>query len=201
MTDDSLMLSSRHCVKYMKELMAETAKVEPKPKMFFSASLYMKDDPEYLKMLVDGGVVNIYMVTGCDPISNKAFQKGETKYFKLAVDIVKRLRDAGINVFLSQGLGFDHQDEHCFDLSLEYCRQAEIDAAEFYLLTPFPQTHAWHRLRKEDRILHYNWTKYNTANVVFKPQNFTEQSLLDGYLRCWKEFYHENSVEKTLEIF
>lgn len=201
LTDDSLLLSNRHCKKYLAELMSATSKLNPKPKMFLSGSLYMKDDHEYLEMLVKGGVVNIYLVTGSDPISIKAFQRDGKKYLNLAVDTVKKLKDAGINVFLSQGLGFDFHDDYVFDASLEFCQKAQIDAAEFYILTPFPQTPSWYRLREENRILHYNWTKYNTANVVFKPKNFTEQSLLDGYLYCWEEFYKGNSVEKTLDIF
>ncbi len=201
LTDDSLLLSNRHCRKYLSELLSATTKLKPKPQMFLSGSLYMNDKPEHLKMLVKGGVVNIYLVTGSDPISTKAFGKDGKEYFKMAVETVKKIRDAGINVFLSQGLGFDFHDESVFDISLEFCQKAQIDAVEFYLLTPFPQTHSWNRFRKENRILHYNWTKYNTANVVFKPKNFTEQSLLDGYLYCWKEFYKENTVEKTLDIF
>lgn len=201
LTDDSLMLSNKCCVAYVKELMAETAKLDPKPRMFLSGSFYMNDKPDYLKMLVDGGVVNMYVVTGCDPISTMAFQKGGTKFFDLAVQIVGRLRDAGINVFLSQGLGFDYHDKHAFDLTLEFCEKAKIDAAEFYILTPFPQTKAWHKFRAEDRILHYNWTKYNTANVVFKPKNMTEQELLDGYMLCWQEFYRKIPVKQTLDIF
>ena len=201
LTDDSLFLNNRYCKKHLFNLLEETAKLNPLPKMFVSGSLYIKDDPDYLKRLVDGGVVNLYLVTGSDPISTKAFNKGEKAYFQMAVDTVQKYRDVGINVFLSQGLGFDFQDESVFDTSLEFCEKAKIDAAEFYLLTPFPQTHAWHRFREEKRILHYNWTKYNTANVVFKPKNFTEKSLLDGYLYCWKEFYKDNLVEDTLDIF
>ncbi len=201
LTDDSLLLNSKYCKAYITELMQATKQLSPKPKMFLSGSLYMQDDPEYLKMLKDGGVVNAYIVTGSDPVSKEAFQRGGKKCFDISVDVVKRLQDAGINVFLSQGLGFDYQDEYVFDATLEFCQKAKIDAAEFYILTPFPQTPSWNRLREEDRILHYNWTKYNTANVVFKPKNFTEQSLLDGYLYCWNEFYKDNSVEKTLDIF
>lgn len=201
LTDDSLLLSNIYCKRYLTELMSATSQLNPKPKMFLSGSLYMKDDAEYLDMLVKGGVVNIYIVTGCDPISIKAFQRDNSKYFTLAVNIVKKLKDAGINVFLSQGLGFDFHDEYVFDATLEFCQKAQIDAAEFYMLTPFPQTPSWHRFKEENRILHYNWTKYNTANVVFKPKNFTEQSLLDGYLYCWKEFYKETPVENTLNIF
>lgn len=201
LTDDSLLLPNKLCKNYITELMTATAQLEPKPRMFLACSLYLQNDPAFLKMLTDGGVVNAYIVTGCDFISKAAFTRDGKKYFDTSVEVVQRLRDAGINSFLSQGLGFDHQDEYVFDATLEFCRKAKITTAEFYILTPFPQTPAWNKFREEDRILHYNWTKYNTANVVFKPKNFTEQSLMDGYLRVWNEFYQENPIKKTLDIF
>ena len=161
----------------------------------------MHTNPEYLKMLVDGGVVCVYIVCGCDPFSIKAFQRNEKRFFEWGIEIVKNLQDAGLNVFISYGLGFDFQDKYVFDASLEFSRKAKIDTTEFYISTPFPQTPSWHRLRKENRILHYNWTKYNTANVVFKPKNFTEQELNDGYVYCWKEFYKEHTPDRALDIF
>lgn len=104
-------------------------------------------------------------------------------------------------MYASIGLGFDYQNKHAFDLSMDFVRKAQIKTAEFYILTPFPQTPVWHQFIKEDRILHYNWTKYNTANVVFKPKNFTEQELLDGYIACWKEFYADVSIKESLSNF
>ncbi|MEI7596289.1 MAG: cobalamin-dependent protein [Bacteroidota bacterium] len=199
--DDTLVLPHRQCFKFREELLKTFAQLSPKPRLFMSGSLQMNTEPDYLKTLVDGGVVSLYLVTGCDPFSVKAFQKGEKRYFDWGIDIVNSIQDAGIKVFISVGYGFDYQDNSVFDTSLNFIQKAKIDTSEFYLVTPFPQTPIWHQFRKEDRILHYNWTKYNTANVVFKPKNFTEQELLDGYINSWKESYCNDSSNKSLKIF
>ena len=200
-TDDTIVLPNKKCYEFVQELMKATSKLEPKPRIFISGSFNMHTNPEYLKMLVDGGVVCVYIVCGCDPFSIKAFQRNEKRFFEWGIEIVKNIHDAGLNVYISYGLGFDFQDKYVFDASLEFSRKANIDTAEFYISTPFPQTPSWHRLRKENRILHYNWTKYNTANVVFKPKNFTEQELNDGYVYCWKEFYKEHKLDRALNVF
>ncbi len=199
--DDTLVLPHRYCVKYRTEFFEAFSKIKPKPRLFLSGSLNMKSDPEFLKSLADGGVVDLYIVTGSDPYSIRAFQEGQQKYFDYGLEMVDRIQQAGISVFMSIGLGFDHQDKSVFDRSLEWLRKADVRTAEFFIMTPFPQTPSWHQFKKEDRILHYDWTKYNTGNVVFKPKNFTEQELLDGFIYCWKQFYTEKSVAESLSIF
>ena len=201
LTDDSLVLTNSECTDYMGKLMKAFSQLEVKPRVFISGSLNMNIDAAYLKSLYDGGVVSVYMVLGCDPFSINAFRKNGKRFFDWGIDIIKRIQDSGIHVFNSHGLGFDYQDHSLFDQALEFSKQASIETAEFYILTPFPQTPSWHRFQKEDRILHYNWSKYNTANVVFKPKNFTEQELLDGYLYCWKEFYKGRKIDESLNIF
>lgn len=199
--DDTLFLPNGECRNYRTKLFKAFSQLTVKPRIFMSGSLNTSDDPVFLKLLKDAGVINLYLVTGCDPYSVKAFQKGQQQYFDYALEFVDRYQQAGIEVYISAGLGFDYQDNHVFDITLDFVRKANIKTAEFYILTPFPQTPVWHQFRKENRILHYNWTKYNTANVVFKPKNFTEQELLDGYIHCWKEFYSDISIEESLSNF
>jgi radical SAM superfamily enzyme YgiQ (UPF0313 family) len=199
--DDTLFLPNRECRDYRTKLFTAFSELTVKPRIFMSGSLNTSYDPNFLKLLKDAGVINLYLVTGCDPYSIKAFQKGAQQYFDYGLEFVDRYQQAGIEVYISAGLGFDYQDNHVFDITLDFVRKANIKTAEFYILTPFPQTPVWHQFRKENRILHYNWTKYNTANVVFKPKNFTEQELLDGYIHCWKEFYSDISIEESLSNF
>jgi len=199
--DDTLFLPHRECREYRQNLFKAFSELSVKPRIFMSGSLNTSNDPEFIQLLKDARVINFYLVTGCDPYSIKAFQKGQQHFFDYGVEFVEKYRQAGIEVYISVGLGFDYQDNHAFDLSLEFIRKSQIKTAEFYILTPFPKTPAWYNFKKEDRILHYNWTKYNTANVVFKPKNFTEQQLMDGYIHCWKEFYSDVTIEESLSNF
>lgn len=199
--DDTLFLPSRECRNYREELFSALNELPVKPRMFIPGSMNISTNDEFIKMLAKAGVLNLYLVTGCDPYSTRAFQKSGKDFFDYGLDLVKRYKDEGIEVYMSIGLGFDHQDEAAFDLTLEFTEKAKIKTAEFYILTPFPQTPAWKKFKNEERILHYNWTKYNTANVVFKPKNLSEKQLLDGYIQCWKEFYGKITIEESLSNF
>lgn len=198
--DDTLALADDQCDLHRDEIFSALAQLPQKPRLFMSGSLNMSQKPEFIKKLTDAGVISLYCVTGADPYSTRALQ-GDKKYFDMCVRMVDLYQEAGIEVYISVGFGFDHQKLSVFDNSLEFIRKANIKTAEFYILTPFPQTRAWQKFHKEDRILHYNWTKYNTANVVFKPKNMTEQQLFDGYINCWKEFYSQTSISESLRIF
>ena len=60
---------------------------------------------------------------------------------------------------------------------------------EVNALTPFPGTPLYERLKKENRLLGKDWSKYNQIDVVFKPKNMTEKELYEGARKVAKEFY------------
>jgi radical SAM superfamily enzyme YgiQ (UPF0313 family) len=88
-----------------------------------------------------------------------------------------------------------------FDRSLEFINKSKVETSEFYILTPFPNTPSWNKYKKEERLLHTNWTKYNTANAVFEPKNMTAETLEKGYLHCWKEYYSAKDFNGTINVF
>jgi hypothetical protein len=59
----------------------------------------------------------------------------------------------------------------------------------------------WKQFVKEDRILHRDFSRYNDANVVFRPAQMTPDQLLEGYLRLWREFYAPRKDLQQLDRF
>ena len=78
----------------------------------------------------------------------------------------------------------------------------DIDMAEFHILTPFPGTVLYKRLKKENRILTEEWNKYTYANVVFEPKNMTKEELYDGIFKVVKNYYSlPNVFKRSIKIF
>jgi radical SAM superfamily enzyme YgiQ (UPF0313 family) len=198
-TDDSLVLHDEECQAYMTELMAATQELNAR--IFISSTLNMNCDKAYLDSLVKGGVVSLYLVTGFDPTSILAFKPKGKLHFKLALENVKKMQDAGLHCFLSFGLGFDQQDESIFDIVLDFAEKSGVETSEFFLLTPFPGTPAYSRLKNRDRILHYDWEKYNTSHVVFQPKRMSPERLQRGFIDCWLEFYKNRTGQEAVDIF
>jgi radical SAM superfamily enzyme YgiQ (UPF0313 family) len=106
-------------------------------------------------------------------------------------DRVKRLKDHGIGVEAAVLLGTDNQDADYIKRLVDFLLEIDIDMAEFSILTPFPHTPVTDTYEKEGRILHKDWGRYTTAEVVYQPKLMTPEKLQEMYAYAWKEFYRD----------
>ena len=108
---------------------------------------------------------------------------------------IKRLKDRGIGVEGTIILGTDEHDEDYIKRLVDFLMDIDLDLAEFTILTPFPHSSICDSLRKQGRILHTDWGKYNAGEVVFKPAKMTPDKLQEMYEYAWKSFYSDCSIE------
>ncbi len=153
------------------------------------------------------GVDMFYLVGGFDPITRHAFTGKHPRALERAFRAIERAHDAGIEPYTSFLLGNDSDDEGTVDRVLDFADRAGIRKAEFAIATPYPGTPRWKQLVREERITSRDWSLYNDANVVFEPAQLTQDQLLEGYLRLWKEFYatrghfvHAEQAERTIQF-
>lgn len=106
-------------------------------------------------------------------------------------DRVKRLKDHGIGVEAAVMLGTDNQSADYIKELVDFLLEIDIDMSEFTILTPFPHARATDQLEAEGRILHKDWSRYTTAEVVFQPKNMTPDVLQEMYHYAWENFYKE----------
>lgn len=198
-TDDMIMLNRPKIQRYMIELCNRIK--EFNVNMFLSCSPAMNTDPAFLDAIAGAGAKSMYTVFASDPFSSRFYAR-HPGIWQRTIDLVKQLEDRGIRFFGSFGVGFDCMGEDQFDLILEFCEKANVKTAEFFIATPFPNTPFWDQIKEENRfILPRDWKKYNCANVVFKPKHTTEQQLVDGFIRLWKEFLANQDQEVALNSF
>lgn len=62
----------------------------------------------------------------------------------------------------------------------------------------YPGTRLFHRLKAQARITDYDWSHYNTSNVVFEPTHMTSTQLRDGYLKLYRDFYSLKNIARRL---
>ncbi len=106
-------------------------------------------------------------------------------------DRIRRLKDFGIGVEAAVLLGTDNQSVDYIKKLVDFLLEVDVDMCEFSILTPFPHTPATDRYEKQGRILHKDWQKYTTAEVVFQPKQMTPDELQEMYHYAWKKFYEE----------
>ncbi|MFZ1946873.1 MAG: radical SAM protein [bacterium] len=111
---------------------------------------------------------------------------------------IERIHDNGMGVEGAFIFGFDHDDRDIFKRTLDFIVRAKIDFAQFGILTPFPGTKLFNRMRREGRMLSEDWEQYDIAHTVFRPALMTPEELNRG--RQWVEdqFYSLGSTARRM---
>ena len=127
----------------------------------------------------------------------KNIHKGQNnirKYEKL----VEEIHNRGIMINASFVFGLDADDSTTFQTTLDWIVKNKIETVTSHILTPYPGTVVYDEFVTNDRITDFDFSKYNTANVVFKPQNMTAEELYNGYLWIYKQVYSIKNILKRV---
>ena len=156
------------------------------------------DMPDILDDLKESGCQSLFI--GFESINDKAIdsvnkvQNSVGKYERLVEELHKR----GIMINASFVFGLDEDDSSVFEKTLDWIVKNKIETVTSHILTPYPGTRLYENLHKQGRITDFDLSKYNTANVVYRPKNMTKEELYDGYLWIYKEVYSFKNIIKRL---
>lgn len=110
---------------------------------------------------------------------------------------VRRCQDLGVMVNASFVFGMDHDDLSVFNRTVDWAMTQGIETATFHVLTPYPGTRLYDRMKKQGRILTEDWSLYDTRHAVYKPLKMDASELEAGYNQAYKEFYSWSSIWKA----
>jgi radical SAM superfamily enzyme YgiQ (UPF0313 family) len=113
-------------------------------------------------------------------------------------EIVEIFHNHGISLMGCFVFGMDHDTPDIFAETAHFVVEAKIDLPRFAILTPFPGTPLFSRLKSEARILTEDWALYDGQHVVFEPANMTVRQLYEGTRMAWKHVYSLRSVWRRL---
>ncbi len=103
--------------------------------------------------------------------------------------LVEKVHSYGIMVFGLFMFGFDGDDEDVFQETARFNIEADYDACAYSVLTPYPGTLTWYEMKKANRIVSFDWEKYDQANVVYRPAGMTGETLRLGHISAYETFY------------
>jgi len=90
--------------------------------------------------------------------------------------------------------GLDEDGANVFGNTLKWLIANKIETVTSHILTPYPGTALYHRLKAANRITDRNLAHYNTAHVVFRPLKLSEKELYRGYLSVYRKFYSLKNI-------
>jgi len=180
--------------KYAKELFKA---IEPlNIKWVGQASMSFVKDTELMRLAAKSGCAVLFF--GLESVSTKALKRmGKSiKQLEANEEAIKKIKGYGIVFHASMVFGFDEEDKSIFEETVEFLVRNKIATVSFNVLTPYPGTRIYDRLKQEGRLLTEDWKFYDHNSVVFKPKNMTPQELLEGHLWARKHFYSYGSIAK-----
>jgi radical SAM superfamily enzyme YgiQ (UPF0313 family) len=145
--------------------------------------------PDLLERAVDAGLRSLFVGFETVNTGNLAAQRKRQNMGRSYEAVVRRLHDAGVMVNASFVFGMDDDGPDVFDRTVEWAVAQGIETATFHIMTPYPGTGLYQRMRAQGRMLHQDWDRYDTRHVVFQPRAMTPAQLEDGYRRAYRDFY------------
>ncbi len=165
------------------------------------ASINISQEAELLDLMRGSGCGAVFV--GFESISEEnlqMMQKGINRRYDY-MEAIGKIQSYGILVHSSFIVGYDFDSPATFDELIDFIRESNLLMPLINILTPFPGTKLFKRLEEEGRILHKDWSKYDTQHVVFSPARMSTEDLLQGYRRVMRSVYSFDSILRKLNYY
>jgi radical SAM superfamily enzyme YgiQ (UPF0313 family) len=154
----------------------------------------LAQDDKMLELAADSGCTMLSI--GFESISRttlKSVHKHVNRPETFAA-LVEKIHSYGIMVFGLFMFGFDGDDRSVFEETVRFNRQSDYDACAYSVLTPYPGTLTWYEMKKANRIVSFDWDKYDQSQVVYRPAQMSGDELRLGQARAYDAFYTLSSI-------
>jgi radical SAM superfamily enzyme YgiQ (UPF0313 family) len=150
--------------------------------------------PGLLEQAVRAGLRSLFV--GFETINgdNLAAQRKRQNVGRDYAAVVRRLHENGVMVNASFVFGMDGDGPDVFDRTVDWAVGQGIETATFHIMTPYPGTGLYQRIRDQGRIVTEDWDRYDTRHAVYRPVGMTALALEDGYWRAYRRFYRWGAI-------
>jgi len=183
---------------YWRELLSELKK--RRIKWFVETDISVSEDDEMLNLMREGGCVQV-LIGLESPVKSdlnniELKNNWKLKHFSSYRDAIIKIQSYGIRVTGCFIFGLDGQGPGIFDEVFDFVKDTEMFDVQITLLTPFPGTPLYERLRKEKRLLdEHDWKKCTLFDINFKPTNMNVQELREGFRALGVKIYGDELTD------
>jgi radical SAM superfamily enzyme YgiQ (UPF0313 family) len=166
------------------------------------ASLAGLEDEEKIKLMAKSGCKGVLI--GFESLSeenirsSKKYQNRPTDYLK----IIRNLHRHGIAIWASFMFGLDHDDKGIFERTVRFAIEAKFFSVNFPILTPYPGTALYERLKNEGRLTDERWWLLEDQEAHaphFRPLGMNREELREGWEWTWREYYSYASILRRFQ--
>lgn len=167
---------------------------------FFFGRTDLAKDEELLNLLEKAHLNRV--LVGIESLNQKSLD--EINKHQKTEDIValaEALSKHKIRLITSLVLGIDSDTKEDIRKSVAFAKKINSYQLQPAVMTPFPKTPVYDKLKNKDRILTSDWSLFDMTNVTFIPKNMSPWELQKEFFRAAKTFYSFFSSFKIMKIF
>lgn len=163
-----------------------------------AVSINVAYDEKMLDLMKESGCQGLFI--GFESINKDAIKDvHKVQNVDLSYEMaIKKIHDRGIMINASFVFGLDNDNKDTFQNTLDFIIKNKIETVTSHILTPYPGTKLYEKMKNEGRIISDDLSLYNTANVVYKPKNISKEELYEGYIWMYKEIYSIKNIFKRM---
>lgn len=176
-----------------------------KMKWFTETDISVAYDDELLELLARSNCAQVLIGFETSKANGlKGIDRTDWKYkqFNNYLKAIDKIQSYGISVNGCFILGFDTDTKDTFKETEQFIRESNLSEVQITLLTPFPGTDLYTRLKLENRLLTDNyWDKCTLFDVNFKPKNFSAEELENNFHELMTNIYSIEMVKERKNKF
>jgi radical SAM superfamily enzyme YgiQ (UPF0313 family) len=198
--DDNSFVNTSHAKRLLRALVAEDIR------WFTETDIAIAEDDDLLVLMRDSGCAQILVglesptpgaLDGVEQRSNWKRKKADG--YRRAID---RIQGHGITVNGCFVLGLDHTGPESFDDVFQFVRDSGLYEVQITVLTPFPGTPLYARLRSEHRLIREEaWETCTLFDVNFVPERMSVSELELGFRALAERLYSADETRARRRRF
>ena len=171
---------------------------------FTETDLSVADDDELLELLALSGCAQVLI--GLESVDPAALDRVDSRRWKQSqltdyTAKIRKIQSYGITVNGCFIFGFDQDDAGVFDRTREFVQASGLSEVQITILTPFPGTELYSRLRSEGRLLKpVFWDSCTLFDVTYRPKRMSTDELEDGFHGLMRDLYSPEQSARRKEI-
>lgn len=189
---------------YWRGLLAQLK--ERKLRWFTETDLSVSQDDALLELMRESGCAQVLIgfesptqagLQGVDLHNDWKF-----RHFARYKEAIQKIQSHGVTVNGCFVIGLDGHDETIFEQVYDFVKETELYEVQVTILTPFPGTPLYERLKDQGRLLEPEaWTKCTLFDLNFTPLNMSAEALVGGFKTLVNKLYDSEFTRWRRENF
>lgn len=167
---------------------------------FTETDVSVADDAELLDLLAQSGCRQILVgleSPAADDLARIDPHDWKRKRSDGYLEAIDKIQSRGVTVNGCFILGLDTHGPDIFERVKDFVDRSGLIEVQLTVLTPFPGTPLYHRLRAEGRLLRERyWDRCTLFDVNYHPKSMTVEQLESGLRQLFADVYNEHEFVK-----